>query len=51
METRLYSIYDDCDGTQNLIANDMTLDTALILLRGLIETYYQEKIRFIIEPQ
>lgn len=52
MEQRLYAIYEYSGNESNfLIARDMTLETALTLLKALIEKYYMEKIRYILEPQ
>lgn len=52
MEQKLYAIYEYHDLAENtLIARDMTLDTALVVLRALIESYYNEKIRYIVEPE
>lgn len=39
MEQYLYSILDEHD---NVIASDMTMDTALILLKALFMEYYNE---------
>ena len=38
MSERLYSIYDG----NHLVARNMTLDTAIILLRALCESYWGE---------
>ena len=39
MEQYLYNILDEHD---NVIASDMTMDTALILLKALFSEYYNE---------
>lgn len=42
MDEILYSIIDTNDGLEKIIAKDMTLDNATILLKALFNEYFEE---------
>lgn len=49
MEEESYSIYDS---NHNIIAENMSLETACILLKGLMRQYYrEEKLSFSLERE
>ena len=43
MDEILYSIIDTNDGPEKVIAKDMTLDNATILLKALFNEYFREQ--------
>jgi hypothetical protein len=43
MEEILYSVIDTNDGPEKVIAKDMTLDNATILLKALFNEYFREQ--------
>jgi len=42
MDEVLYSVIDTNDGPEKVIAKDMTLDNATILLKALFNEYFEE---------
>jgi hypothetical protein len=43
MEEILYSVIDINDGPEKVVAKDMTLDNATILLKALFNEYFEEQ--------
>ena len=42
MDEILYSVIDTNDGHEKVVAKDMTLDNATILLKALFDNYFEE---------